>query len=75
MAGELGGIFTLLRVLFTAIVMWGGQANIFTLITNALYKHEKLTKPEEELLDKDPEEFWRGRVFEEKRLDSEGNEK
>jgi hypothetical protein len=44
LGGELGGLFTILKVLGIALFSWGGRARLMTQITNHLYKDETMNE-------------------------------
>jgi hypothetical protein len=68
MGGELGGLLTIMKIVFGALVMWGGQAKLFTKITNKLYKEEKLSTSDKAHLAENPTKFWRDRIFKKRSL-------
>ena len=68
MGGELGGLLTIMKIVFGALVMWGGQAKLFNKITNKLYKEEKLSTSDKAHLAENPNKFWRDRIFKKRNL-------
>jgi len=60
-AGDLGGLFTVVKIVCGAIVGWGGRARLEAVVTELLYKDSNLARDEQDDFKRlsDPEAYFK----------------